>query len=87
VIFHLKEHGVNLDIYDPCAIPQEVHEEYQIEIFNEPNKLSKKYHAIILAVAHNEFLIHRNWRDLLFENGVLYDVKSVLPREIVDGRL
>lgn len=87
VIFHLKEHGVNLDIYDPCAIPEEVNEEYQVDIFNDESKLTKKYHAIILAVAHEEFLNFSNWRELLVDNGVLYDVKSVLPRQIVDGRL
>jgi UDP-N-acetyl-D-galactosamine dehydrogenase len=87
VVFHLKDHGVNLDIYDPCAIPDEVFEEYNIDIISQQSKLTKKYHAIILAVAHEDFLNFPNWRDLLVDKGVLYDVKSVLPREIIDGRL
>jgi UDP-N-acetyl-D-galactosamine dehydrogenase len=39
-----------------------------------------------LAVAHNEFL-QLDVRSLVKEGGVIYDVKGVLPRDIVDGRL
>ena len=47
----------------------------------------EKYDSIILAVAHDEFL-NLDIRSLLAsENGVVYDVKGVLPRKIVDARL
>lgn len=45
-----------------------------------------KYDAIILAVAHNQFK-DLNYKALLAPNGIIYDVKGFLPREIVDARL
>ena len=58
--------------------------EYQIPISCElPHGL---FDAIILAVAHNEFLT-LDLKQMVKEGGVIYDVKSVLPRDIIDGRL
>ena len=45
-----------------------------------------KYDAIILAVAHNQFK-DLNYKALLAPNGIIYDVKGFLPREIIDARL
>ena len=45
-----------------------------------------KYDAIILAVAHNQFK-DLNYKALLAPNGIIYDVKGFLPRELVDARL
>ena len=45
-----------------------------------------KYDAIILAVAHKEFL-NIDLKKHLNENGVIYDVKGILDRNIIDGRL
>ncbi len=45
-----------------------------------------KYDAIILAVAHNQFK-ELNYKALLAPNGIIYDVKGFLPRELVDARL
>ena len=44
------------------------------------------FDAVILGVAHKEFL-HLDVKCLVKEGGVIYDVKGILPREIVDGRL
>jgi UDP-N-acetyl-D-galactosamine dehydrogenase len=44
------------------------------------------YDVIILAVAHKEFL-SIDLKSMLRENGIIYDVKSILPRDIIDGRL
>ena len=46
----------------------------------------QKYDVVILAVAHKEFL-NIDIRSLLNENGLVYDVKGILPRDVVDGRL
>ena len=46
----------------------------------------EKYDMVILAVAHKEFL-NIDIKSLLNENGLVYDVKGILPRDIVDGRL
>lgn len=81
----LSEYTNNITIYDPWADKTEVQHEYQIEISNTLNK-TKKYDAIILGVAHKEFL-EVDIPSLLNEKGVVYDVKGILDRTIIDGRL
>lgn len=84
-IYHtLKEYTSNIDVYDPWANSDKVKTEYQIMIQN--HMTNKKYDAIILAVAHKQF------QDFNFDNfkkdkAVIYDVKGILPRNIIDGRL
>ena len=51
-----------------------------------PAAAAGKYDAIILAVAHNQFK-DLNYKALLAPNGIIYDVKGFLPRELVDARL
>lgn len=85
-IYHtLQEYTNNITIYDPWANKEEVKHEYQIEITNTLNT-AEKYDAVILGVAHKEFL-NIDIKTLLSENGVVYDVKGVLDRNIIDGRL
>ena len=75
VIKNLKEYGVDLTIYDPLANPQEVKHEYDLKTTQEmPNG---KYDAVVLTVAHNEFLA-LELGDLKAEGAVVYDVKGVL---------
>lgn len=81
----LSEYTNNITIYDPWANKAEVQHEYQIEISNTLDT-TKKYDAIILGVAHKEFL-EIDIPSLLNENGVVYDVKGILDRTIIDGRL
>lgn len=81
----LSEYTNNITIYDPWADKTEVQHEYQIEISNTLDT-TKKYDAIILGVAHKEFL-EVDIPSLLNENGVVYDVKGILDRTIIDGRL
>ena len=81
----LIEFGLQVDIYDPWASAEEVKHEYDIEILNQFDT-EKKYEAILLAVAHDEF------REVDFEkyysNGaVIFDAKAVIDRRWVDGRL
>ena len=44
------------------------------------------YNAVILAVGHKEF-ITQDIKKFVCENGVIYDVKGMLPKEFTDGRL
>lgn len=81
----LSEYTNNITIYDSWADKAEVQHEYQIEISNTLDT-TKKYDAIILGVAHKEFL-EIDIPSLLNENGVVYDVKGILDRTIIDGRL
>ena len=83
-IYHeLRNFDINVDVYDPWANPEEVMHEYRITMVNELP--SEKYSAAILAVAHKEFA------DLdiraIVNNGVIFDVKGVLNKEMVDARL
>lgn len=86
VINSFKRQGVEVDVYDPFANALEVDHEYSLALVSDESSLRDKYHAIVLAVAHNEFL-HYNWRTKLGDSGILYDVKGVLAKDQVDGRL
>jgi len=79
----LKSYNVNVDVYDPWASSAEVNTEFGISLVQKPDK---KYHAIILTVAHKEFL-EENWRNAILEGGILYDVKGILDVESIDARL
>ncbi len=84
VIAELKEFGIHVDIYDPQADKEEVNHEYGLNLID--HLTNNLYQAVIHAVSHKEFQTV-DIKNLLSENGVIYDVKSVLPKEIVDGRL
>ena len=84
----LREYSQNVVIYDPWANPDLVEHEYGITSENGSlESLKGKFDAVILAVAHKEFL-DVNVRDFLEDaSGVVYDVKGLLPRGQIDGRL
>lgn len=85
----LLQFGLKVDVYDPCANIQKVKAEYGIAIKNELSSEpgdNVKYHAIILAVAHNEFM-QLDFNLFKSEDTVIFDTKAVLDRAIVDGRL
>lgn len=75
--------GISVDIYDPQADETQVVEEYGIQLLES---LEDNYDAIILAVSHSEFL-EMNWKELREKTSIIYDIKSVLPKKLVDGRL
>ncbi|MDR6569860.1 UDP-N-acetyl-D-galactosamine dehydrogenase [Chitinophaga ginsengisegetis] len=85
-IYHeLKQFGLNVDIYDPWADPAEVEEEYGVKILNAIDK-GAVYDAIIVAVAHKEFLTF-DYLKYRRNNGVIFDTKACVDRSLVDGRL
>ena len=81
----LEEYGVNIDIYDPWADATEVTHEYNLTCHPELVEGSK-YDAIIVAVAHNEFLT-LDINKLKNDQAVVFDIKACLDRELVDARL
>lgn len=85
-IYHtLSDYTSNITIFDPWADAARVKAEYGISIVrNLPE--GEVYDAVILGVAHKQFL-DIDVKSLLKENGVIYDVKGILSRSIVDGRL
>ncbi len=85
----LKEYTNDITVYDPWADPISVKREYDIELTDKNiNDLYNSFDSVILGVAHNQFkdldirsfLINR-------DKGVVYDVKSILPKDKIDGRL
>ncbi len=85
VVRGLEEFGCKVDVYDPWAEPDEVRHEYNLPSIQEI-PAGAKYDAIVLAVAHREFA-NFNPDEYRTPNGVVFDIKGVLPRKYVDGRL
>ena len=86
-IYHaLQEYNANITVYDPWASPERVKHEYSIDIVNELPK--DRFNAAIVAVAHRQFReMEIDFDSLLEKKHVIYDVKGIMPRELVDGRL
>lgn len=83
VVHALKDYETDITIYDPWANPAEVHHEYGLTTVQTlPNE---KYDAVILGVAHKEFL-NLELSALQKENSLLYDVKGILGSK-ADGKL
>ena len=80
----LKEYNLNITVYDPWANPKIVEHEYGIEVINALPQ--DKYDAIILAVAHQKFE-GLDMDKLQLQNSVLFDVKGILNKDAIDGRL
>lgn len=80
----LKEYNVNITVYDPWANPEVVKHEYGIDVINELP--AGKADAAILAVAHNE-LKSLAVTSLVKDSHIIFDVKGILDKKIVDGRL
>lgn len=83
VINNLKTYGTNVTIYDPWASSKEVEHEYNMKVIKDVP--SEKFDAIVLTVAHKEFL-EMQLKKMLKPDGILYDVKGILKKD-VDGRL
>jgi len=87
IVREFESYDANVDVYDPWVDGDEAINEYGVNMVNTLQK--GKYDAIILTVAHDEFkqMSTDEYRALAKDNGVLYDVKCLLPKTQVDGRL
>ena len=87
LVRELEEFRCNVDVYDPWVNADESEHEYGIRPVAEPEQGA--YDAVIVAVAHREFmdLGYEGVRRFGGPNVVIFDIKSVLPRDKVDGRL
>lgn len=81
----LLEFGINVDIFDPWAKPENVKHEYDIDLLSKIDD-EKSYQAVIVAVAHDDFKTF-NFKKYKDSGAVIYDVKAFLDRELVDARL
>ena len=80
----LKSFNINIDVYDPWANPNEVYNEYGIQVIDKPKQCS--YDAIVHVVAHNDFL-NLNLNTLRKEKSIVYDVKGSLDKKQITKRL
>lgn len=84
-VYHgLVDYGVDVSIYDPWANSEEVKKEYDIESISDFNENGQRYDAIVLSVAHREFL-DLDLDGLKEKNAVVYDVKGIV--DTADERL
>lgn len=83
VIRELESFGTNVDIFDPEADSAELEHEYGLTLVKS---LDKKYHAVILAVSHQQFTT-LDWKSFTQEHAVIYDVKGFLKKDMITARL
>lgn len=84
VVRELKQFNILVDVYDPHANKIQVMAEYGISLIEN---ITSKYESIILAVSHKIFMELDLRSYCSSERSIIYDIKSFLPRENVDGRL
>lgn len=83
----LAEYTNDIIVYDKYADYAQLLAQYNVSITKDWKSVeNERFDAVILAVAHNEF-IGIDVRQLLKQGGIVYDVKGVLPKEIIDARL
>jgi UDP-N-acetyl-D-galactosamine dehydrogenase len=85
IVRHLKDYHVQVDIHDPWADPEEVFHEYGVKS-SQGLPQNAQYDAVILAVAHKEFS-YEVISKICCDKCVLFDVKAMFDKELVDGRL
>lgn len=87
IIHSLNEYGCIVDVYDPWAGADEVKHEYGVELV--PRPVPGAYDAVVAAVKHQQFstMTTAQVRALCKEKAVVYDIKRVLPPDIVDAAL
>jgi UDP-N-acetyl-D-galactosamine dehydrogenase len=85
IVHELTDYGMTVDVFDPWASPSEVMHEYGIQTITQYPE-NDGYTAIILAVAHKQFLsIDLNAHK---QTGtIIYDVKGILDKSLTHGRL
>jgi UDP-N-acetyl-D-galactosamine dehydrogenase len=81
VVYELKEFGMGVEVIDPYADPEEVHEEYGYSLIEQP---SGKYHAVIVAVSHTEYaeMDEAALSGLLVQEGLVVDLKGLFRNKI-----
>lgn len=85
VVRELEDFEIDVDVYDPWANITEVKEEYGLDLVSKETIIDKEYAGVVFAVAHNEFT--EESIKSLKGSPLVYDVKSKLPRELVNDRL
>ena len=84
----MKIYGINPSIHDPIADPNEAKDKYGVRLLNNLTK-PQKYSAVIVAQKHDYYqtLSLNQWQEFLKENGFIFDLKGIVPREINPVRI
>jgi UDP-N-acetyl-D-galactosamine dehydrogenase len=85
VVNELKDFGVLVDVYDPYAIKEKVFSEYHIELLDLLPDLTQ-YNGIVLATGHEQFK-QIDFSFVKNQSTILFDVKGILDKNLVHGRL
>lgn len=85
MIHDLQEFGLKVDVYDPWVNVDEVKSHFNLELLSSLPE-SADYDSVILAVGHREFL-HLDLNNLKKNPSVVFDIKGILDRKLVDARL
>ncbi len=82
-----KEYNIDVDVFDPVADASEIADEYGFEPCKELP--TEQYDAVMVCVGHKEFIANESQlvKNLIHDNSVVFDVKGVLPQEIITERL
>ena len=88
VIEALRRYGMEPVVVDPWVDPEEAQRDYGLDVMAEIPPGSS-WQGVVVAVAHQQFtgLPAEHWRQLLAANGVLLDLKGIVPRELGALRL
>ena len=87
IVNELKAVRLNVTIFDPWVNPEQVQKEFGIHVCTTESEITEdKYDAIVLAVAHEEFL-RMDLKSLILNGGVIYDVKGCLPENLATSKL
>lgn len=87
IIKEFEDLNCNVDVFDPWASIEEANIDYNIKLIDSP--AYRKYDCIVFAVAHNDFkkLTKEKIKGFCKDKFILYDIKSILNIEEIDGRL
>lgn len=88
IVSELKsEYNVNTSVFDPLADSEEIKKEYDIEPIKSLEGLS--FDIVVLCVGHEQFLAHdaKMIRDIIHDDTLVYDIKGVLPKNLISKRL
>ncbi|MDR6943455.1 nucleotide sugar dehydrogenase [Mucilaginibacter pocheonensis] len=87
IVKFLSGFEAHCEIYDPWADPGEVEQEYNVRTIKNLDGLTGNYDAIIVAVGHKEFF-NLDYNQLRKNNSsVIYDIKGILDKDVINGRL
>jgi UDP-N-acetyl-D-galactosamine dehydrogenase len=80
IIEELKEYGCSVDVFDPWVDRDEPKSRYTHGLISDPFQSSKKYDAIVVAVAHEQFKVLRqnDFLHISSEEAVIIDIKGIV---------